>query len=385
MKKDVNGAKERMAAWWDHELIDRPVIAYSYRKLNFKRGVHFDRWGLAQNVDDFTTQQQNFVKHARNRYYGGEFFPNFWPNYGPGIMAAVLGVVPQFKNGTMWFDMPIDISEIVSVLEDAKINDNNEWYSRLVKVTKYLVEKNLGEYWVGLSDLGGVLDILSSFLGPTKLIVNMRRKPDVIDTCRVIILEKLLKVYDDMQAVIDQGQLGCNSWMDVWCPKHYYPIQCDFSAMLSPKWFRRFALPDIVAQAEHMDYAIYHLDGPNELPYVDDLIAEPSITGIQWVPGIGQPAMEADDWFPLYKKIQSAGKNLVIDSSPFGVARLYKHLDARGLYVNTHMGTVIDAKIFRPKFVKGWGNLVANRRFKLTENMMIIDSKAKLNIINKFS
>ncbi|MHA1673018.1 MAG: hypothetical protein ACTSYI_05270 [Promethearchaeota archaeon] len=43
-----------------------------------------------------------------------------------------------------------------------------------------------------------------------------------------------------------------------------------------------------------MDYAIYHLDGPNQLPYVDDLIAEPSITGIQWVPGIGELSNESD-------------------------------------------------------------------------------------------
>ncbi len=385
LKKDTEIAKERMAAWWDHEIIDRPVIAYTHRKLNFKRGVNFDNWHLAQNNDDIATQHKNFVGNAENQYYGGEQFPSFWPNYGPGIVAAVFGVEPKFQYGTMWFDRPTEITELESLLESAKINANNEWYSRLIRVTEYFVERSHGQYSVGLSDLGGVMDILSSFLGPTNLIINMRRNPGIIDACRAIILEKLLRVYDDLQAIIDRGNLGSNSWLNVWCPKHWYPIQCDFGAMLSPKWFRRFVLPDVVAQAEHMDYAIYHLDGPNQLPYVDDLIAEPSITGIQWVPGIGELSNESDKWFPLYRKIQEAGKNVIIESSPMGLPRLYKQLDPRGLYVNTYMASAIDAKLFLPRFMKGWGNLFQNRGSKLGENMMIVKSKMHLKIINRLT
>ncbi len=386
MKKDEKKmAKERMAAWWDHEIIDRPVSAYSYRKLNLRNAAHFDNWYLAQNFDDFATQHETFIRSVKNRYYGAEQFPRFWPNYGPGIMAAVLGVTPVFKNGTMWFDRPTNIQEIEDLLESAKINENNEWYVRLCKATRYFAEKSEGRYHVGISDIGGVLDILSSFLGPKDLIVNMRRNPNIIDSCRAIILEKTLRVYDDLQKIIDDYNLGCNAWLDVWCPKHWYPIQCDFSAMLSPKWFRRFVLPDLVAQAEHMDYAIYHLDGPNELPYVDDLIAEPSITGIQWVPGIGQASMESDRWFPLYRKIQEAGKNLVISSSPLSVSRLYRELDPRGLYVQTYFGSKIDTKLFLPKFLNGWGHLFEKKQSKTAENMMVVKSKTRLKIFNKFS
>src|SRR6056297_330105 len=183
-------AKERMAAWWDHEIIDRPVIAYSYRKFNLKKSADFDRWYLAKNLDDFSFQHRTFMNHVQNRYYGGEQFPMFWPNYGPGIMAAVLGITPKFQNGTMWFDKPTDINEIEDLLEDAELNRNNPWYARLCDVTQFFVEQSKGKYMVGMTDLGGVLDILSSFLGPKDLIVNMRRNPSIIDACRAIILEK---------------------------------------------------------------------------------------------------------------------------------------------------------------------------------------------------
>jgi 5-methyltetrahydrofolate--homocysteine methyltransferase len=384
LKENAEEAKERMKAWWDHELVDRPVLSYSYRKLNFKPSGKFNNWNLANDIDNIKGFCDQFLLNAQNRYYGGEQFPNLWLNYGPGIVAAVFGVTPEFKAGTVWFDRPTSINEIVPLLESAKIDANNEWYMRLVRSTQFAVDHSAGRYGVGMTDLGGILDILSSFLGPKEIIVNMRRNPGIIDTCRAIILEKLLKIYDNLQQIIDSANLGCNSWLNVWCPKHYYPIQCDFSAMLSPKWFTRFVLPDLVAQAEHMDYAIYHLDGPNELKYLDELIAEPSITGIQWVSGIGEASMESEKWFPLYKKIQDKGKNLVIDSSPMGASRLYKHLDPHGLSVRCHMGSWFDAKLYLPKFMNGWGDFFGRKPSKLGEEYMIVKSKFKVKMLNKF-
>lgn len=385
LKEHVEDAKNRMNAWWDHEIVDRPCIAYSYRKLNFKGSAGFNNWNLAKDVDNIEDFCTRFANHAQNQFYGAEQFPNLWPNYGPGIVAAVLGVVPEFKAGTVWFDRPTAITEIVPLLESAKLNTNNVWYSRLLKTTQYAVTHSQGQYNVGISDIGGVLDILSSFLGPKELIIGMRRNPGIIDTCRAIILEKLLKIYDDLQQIVDSANLGCNSWMDVWCSKHYYPLQCDFSAMLSPKLFQQFVLPDLIAQAEHMDYAIYHLDGPNELKYLDDLLAQPAITGIQWVPGIGEPSMESEKWFPVYQKIQAKGKNIVMDSSPFGVSRLYKKLDPHGLLVRCHMGSWFDAKVFLPKFARGWGDLFGRSHPKLAEEYMIPKSPTQVNLINKFS
>ncbi len=32
LKEDIEESKERMDAWWDHEVIDRPVISYYFSK-----------------------------------------------------------------------------------------------------------------------------------------------------------------------------------------------------------------------------------------------------------------------------------------------------------------------------------------------------------------
>ena len=175
-------------------------------------------------------------------------------------MAAVFGVIPKYQTRTIWFSRPTPVDEIVALLENVKLNADNQWYSRLLHITEYAAKRSQGNYQISMTDLGGILDILSSFLGPQNIILTMKRRPDIIDTCRAIILEKTLKVFDDLQNIIDKYNDGCNAWLNVWSAKRWYPIQCDFCAMLNPMWFKRFALPDLKAQAAHRDYSIYHLD-----------------------------------------------------------------------------------------------------------------------------
>jgi len=358
LKEDIKEAKERMAAWWNHELIDRPVISYYFPKRSGSIGGYLDAlgqdWTLAQNYDDLELFVNGFEKRAIKTYYGGESIPSLFPNYGPGIVAAVFGVIPQFKSETMWFSRPTKPEDIIQLLENTELNMNNEWYARLLRITTQGSERaaQMG-YQFSITDVGGVLDILSSFLGPTDLILTMKRQPQIIDTCRQIILEKLLKIYDDLYAIIKKNCNGFNTWLNVWCPKSWYPTQCDFIAMLNPKWFKRFVLPDLVTQIEHMDYAIHHMDGPYQIPFLDDLLAIDHLSGIQWVPGAGRPPQGSDDWMPIYRKIQQAGKNVVIDSLPEDVPHLYRHLDPKGLYVRAGFASEISANFYLPSFIGG--------------------------------
>ena len=356
-KEDTDEAKERMSAWWDCEIIDRPVLSYYYPKKRGKLGTYLDtvgeNWTLARINDDIDNAIDGYEKRAEETYFGGESIPQYFPNYGPGIMAAVFGVTPLFKSNTVWFSLPITPENIIDHLESIKLNQNNEWYSRLLRITETAAKRARKDYLVTVTDIGGVLDILSSFLGPTNIILTMKRNPNIIDTCRTIILEKLLKVYDDLQKIISQYCDGCSCWLGIWSKKRWYALQSDFCAMLNPTWFKKFVLPDLVTQAEHMDHAIYHLDGPNALPHLDFLLNEHNITGIQWVPGAGNPAMGSKDWIPLYKKIQNAGKNLVIDAAPENISHLYRNLDSKGLFVRTFYRSEYIANQYLPEFAGG--------------------------------
>jgi len=357
LKEDIEESKERMDAWWDHEVIDRPVISYYFSKKRASIGGYLDAlgqdWRLAKNPESIEESIDKFEKNAEKTFYGGEAIPSYFPNYGPGIVAAIFGVEPEFKSETVWFSRPTKPEEIISLLESVKLNQNNEWYSRILRITEYATKRAKENYQVSITDLGGVLDILSSFLGPTNLLLTMKRNPHIIDTCREIILEKLIKIYDKLYEIIKRDCKGFNAWLNIWCRKSWYPVQCDFIAMLNPKWFKRFALPDIIAQIEHMDYGIYHMDGPYQIPFLDDFLSISQLTGIQWVSGAGRQPQGSEEWIPLYKKIQKAGKNVVIDTLSEKVPHLYRNLEHKGLYVRTLYSSKIIADFYLPPFVGG--------------------------------
>jgi len=372
LKEDISEAKNRLEAWWDHEIIDRPVISYYFpRNEDSIAGLIdliFFNFKLAKNPDAIDEVITDFEQRVKNLTYCGESVPSFIPYYGAGIMAAVFGVIPKFQTGTMWFSRPTSPNNIVALLEDVKLNANNPWYSRLLHVTEYAAQHSQNKYQISMTDLGGILDVLSSFLGPREIILTMKRRPDIIDTCREILLEKTLKVYDDLQNIINKYNDGCNAWMNVWSKKRWYPIQCDFCAMLNPTWFKKFALPDIITQAAHMDYSIYHLDGPNALIHLDDLLSIPELTGIQWVPGDGREPMGHEKWYPIYKKIQAAGKNIVSTVTPSRLSTMYRNFDPKGLYLRTVFFNDKLAEFYLPSFIGGDGGVIIEKSIEWAKN-----------------
>ncbi|MBD3255183.1 MAG: hypothetical protein GF383_08820 [Candidatus Lokiarchaeota archaeon] len=371
-KEDIVEAKERLTAWWDHEILDRPCISYLTPRPNVKLTKignpldYFDPFFLAEHWEMIDEYIKYFEETSESFFFGGEEIPNIKMNYGPGIIAAVFGIVPKFQSRTVWLSKETPVDEIFPLLEETQLNSNNEWYARLMKATEFAAKSAKSDYAVTVSDIGGVLDVLSSFLGPTKLILTMRRNPGLISECRRVILDKLNILYDDLQSTIEKYCSGCITWMDIWCPKRWYPIQCDFSAFLSPKWFRKFALPDIKEQSESLDYSVYHLDGPDALKHLDDILQIPSITAVQWVPGAGNELKCSDVWMPVYKKIQKAGKSVIIDffEDPNRLSHFYKNLDPKLLYTTNIFMDYIRAIYYVPEFIGGAAGKGSLRQFK---------------------
>jgi hypothetical protein len=362
-KEDINESKERLKAWWDHELVDRPCFSYWTPKPGESIPVdvdlyeYFDPWYLAQNWDNIDACIKDFETTCKYLHFGGEGIPRLFLNYGAGALVAAMGIEPRFLSQTVWFERETAIDEVVNLLESVKLDNNNPWYQRYLKITEIAAKHARTNYNIGLIDIGAPLDMLNFFLGPKNLILGMKRKPHIIDMCRGILLEKIMCFFNDLQTIIERYSDGCNTWMDIWCPKRWYPIQSDVTALLSPEWFRRFALPDIITQAESLDYSIYHLDGPDALKYIDDLLKVDAIDGIQWVPGAGRELQASDKWMPLYKKIQAAQKSVVLGpmETHERIAHFYKELNPKFLHISALFDTYCRGQYYIPKFVGGQG------------------------------
>jgi len=81
-----------------------------------------------------------------------------------------------------------------------------------------------------------------------------------------------------------------------------------------------------------MTHNIFHLDGKGVANHIDVLLEIPEINAIQWVQGIGKdlPIMQ---WIPLIRKIQRAGKSLVIDLQVNELEPFMAEMDPKGIFL----------------------------------------------------
>ena len=106
-------------------------------------------------------------------------------------------------------------------------------------------------------------------------------------------------------------------------------LQCDFSVMISPKMFEEFVLPELEAICGWLDYSVYHLDGQEQIAHLDYILSVKRLNAIQWTYIISQP--NVSNFIPVFKKIQRAGKNLILMPHISEVEILMRNLSSRGL------------------------------------------------------
>ena len=197
-----------------------------------------------------------------------------------------------------------------------------------------------------MTDIGGNLDVLAALRGSQNLCLDLIHEPGNVAWAVSKIDDAWEKAYSALDAVIAQTQRGTAAWMGLWCPKRWYPLQCDFSAMISPQMFEQFVAPSLRRLCRFLDFTIYHLDGPGQIPHLDVLLDIPELDGIQWVPGAGNPQNEAPQWFPLYERILSKNKRLVLQcwDNPRDIPAVLERIPHKGLLVSATFSTEAEAR-----------------------------------------
>lgn len=355
-KEDWDDAKERFIAWWEGDNMDRPLIqAFAPRsKPNYASdgdiNFFYDQWGFPRFPQDPFITIKGFRRWCAETYFGGEAYPNLWINLGAGILGAYLGAEPKFESDTVWFGAQWDerLGKSWEELRNIEFNSNNRWWDLTKKITEIASEAISGYGVVGMTDLGGILDVVASLRGPKKLLVDLIRHPEDVKRLSSEVIEFWHACYNELNLIIKRNMEGTSAWMGIWCHEDWYPIQCDFSFMLSPKLFDEFVVPHVKEQCERLDRIIYHLDGPGEIPHLSSLLKIEELDGIQWVPGAGEE-LNGDDcgsvkWIPLYRKVLEAGKLLVLSVPFHKVIPMLRALGSNKVLVQTYCSNELEAE-----------------------------------------
>ena len=273
--------------------------------------------------------------------YLAEGIPAFFTNLGPGCLAACIGGSYGLMEKTIWFDQEQLIEEWEAPPAIAFDEQSEMWQNVLKMQNRFSADPDV---CFSITDIGGIMDIVASLRGTENLLYDLYDYPDEVKEFAIRVKEEWFKAFDKQVEIIKKANLPFTNWFNIPSEKPWYPLQCDFAYMISPAQFEEFMLQDLVDQVGHMDRSIYHLDGAGEIPHVDMLLDIPGLTGIQWVPGAGQPSVREECWLDLYKKIQDKKKNLVLiggvnEKDEAGTERLIKSLDPTGLYLSGHFSS----------------------------------------------
>jgi 5-methyltetrahydrofolate--homocysteine methyltransferase len=331
------------SAWWAGEL-DRPLVMIEQldRTRSWDDGLpppyRLPLDWPADRVLDFYEERLPYV-----RYYG-DAWPKWWPNYGPGIAAGFLGCHVRPADDTVWFEpakgKPDSLEQVARQL---RFDEKNPWWVRIRDITRRAVERWGTAVSVAHTDIGGNMDILSSFRTAEQLLFDVTEQPEQVDRCLTQITQCWLRYYDELDAIIGPAGRGTTPWAPIWSAQRTYMLQSDFAYMISPAMFERFVLPDLTACCEHLDHGFYHLDGKGQLPHLDMLLSIPRLRGIQWISGSGQPS--ASDWPDVLGRIRKAGKLCQVFVTPQEAMKIVKDHGGKGFALAVGAGDMTPSEI----------------------------------------
>ncbi len=294
---------QNWTAWWRSELTRPLVVVETFASPRFtfaSYSDHIARFGLEAPVEAVI---DHFAPQLEALHLFGDAFPKWWPNFGPGVMAAFLGSPVDVAAGTTWFQ-PSGAASLAEM--ELILAPDNPWRGRVEAIARAAATRWGERMVIGHTDLGGNLDILASLRGSQALLFDLYDAPDQVEQLSRLITRLWRQCYDEFCDWVAAANRGFSCWGPLWAPGKTYLLQSDFSTMISPSMFERLVLPDLSACCDALDYAFYHLDGKGQIKHLELLLSIPRLAGIQWVPGDGAPPPE--EWLPLLKRIRDAGK-----------------------------------------------------------------------------
>jgi hypothetical protein len=265
-----------------------------------------------------------------NAYLGGDILALAETDIGPGSLALYLGSEAGIAEDTVWF-MPW----MASIDQPLAFDAANVWWRITAATLEACLERAGDRYLVGCPDLVENLDILAAGRGPETVMMDLVENPGVV-------LERLgeinrawcevyTRIYNMIRLPDGSSVFGA---FRLWGPGKTAKVQCDASAMISPRMFRRFVQPFLAEQCAWLDQAMYHLDGHQCLCHLDALLEIDNLDAIEWTPDPSVPSGGDPAWYELYRSILKGGKSVqAVGIQPAEVKPLLDAVGPKGMYL----------------------------------------------------
>ena len=154
LKPDFEEVFKRYEAWWECEIVDRPLVSITYPKpVEQHRPLpekEHTSWREQWLDTEFVVEK--VVTALNNQVHYADALPVVFPNLGPEVFSAFYGCPLEFSETTSWSEPILENWEPESV---ALLQlDLESFYSlKILKLTDALLEVAKGQFIVGYTDL----------------------------------------------------------------------------------------------------------------------------------------------------------------------------------------------------------------------------------------
>ncbi|MHC4887671.1 MAG: hypothetical protein ACYTGH_21540 [Planctomycetota bacterium] len=347
---DLEKRLDRQDAFWDCEILDRPVISVQAPCPNpdypapAAKGYEVlrDRWMDGEQM------ALNHVHRVHNTAFLGDAIPEAFPNLGPEVFSAFFDMEMEYGESTSWSTPNLkDWADMDSI----QFNEENFYWKKILEMTDTFLEIGKGHFYTGVTDLHPGGDAIAAFRDPMEFNIDMIEHPEEVKILIDRVTQVFEKVYNLYTDKLQAAGQAIASWPGIVSRKRWYVPSNDFSCMISKEMFDNIFLPGIAEECRMLEASIYHLDGPDALKHLDSLLEIPELNAIQWVYGSGNGCCL--DWLDVYRACQAAGKGLQIFAAAEEIDTLMKELKPEGVWLGTYAPDVESAKAIIEK-VKSW-------------------------------
>jgi hypothetical protein len=199
---DLRTTTNRFEHWWTGEN-DKPLLFYQYPEsavniepfrrpwspepgdASWQAGqIAFDRVLTDGDRDHFDTVLELAEAQTNALGFLGAGFPRYFPNLGPGIVAAYISGYSRLMNGINWFELGQEKPRMsLEQIREACDGDGGTHAELTLVLVERAARRFAGRLPVSMTDLGGNLDLLSALHGATELMRDsLRARSSASDT-----------------------------------------------------------------------------------------------------------------------------------------------------------------------------------------------------------
>jgi 5-methyltetrahydrofolate--homocysteine methyltransferase len=309
-RQDSKAAFERLTEWWQGGDLGRPAMQILVPRPEPIEPVDIiptpPGWSTNYSTSSFAYRVNLAARACIYTDYWGEAIPNVSPDLGPNCLALYLGCRAKDGEDTVWFEPCIESPEKARY----ELLPDNFYWNFTIRLAKEQLHFGKGKFLTSFPDLIEGLDTLAAMRGTQLFLYDLIERPDWVQDSLKRVTQSYFDCYDFLYDLIKDDTGGSHFW--AWAPGRIAKLQCDISAMISPRMFGEFMIPVLREMTGRLDYCIYHWDGPGAIPHHDNLLSIPGIDAIQWTSGAGAEPVWDDRWWPFYHKTLDAGKKIML-------------------------------------------------------------------------